>query len=62
MNTLTLRSLGVAATFAMLAMADVASAQTSTGPAAPQEQPTAQAPQQGRQQQVERRREPRPPP
>lgn len=56
MKTLTLRSLAVAATFAMLAVADVASAQTSTGPAAPQE-PAAQA-QQGRTQQAGRR-EPR---
>lgn len=37
MKTLTIRSLAVAATLALLAVADTASAQTAAGPAAPQE-------------------------
>jgi hypothetical protein len=60
MKNLTIRTLGVAAAFAMLAVADAASAQTATGPAAPRE-PAAQAPAQpqARAQQQQRRGEPR---
>ena len=59
MKTLTLRSLAVAAAFAVLATTDI-SAQTATGPAAPQE-PTAQAarPQQQPGAEARRNREPR---
>ncbi|HEX6368120.1 MAG TPA: hypothetical protein VF006_04270 [Longimicrobium sp.] len=56
-KTLTLRSLAVAATLAMLAVADSAAAQTATGPAAPQEPGVqAAAP---RQERAAPRREPR---
>jgi hypothetical protein len=59
MKNLTIRTLGVAAAFAMLAVADAASAQTATGPAAPRE-PAAQAPAQPQARaQQQRRGEPR---